>query len=98
MVCHYPNAIAWSVDEFFRKLLPAVDLSKTLIVYTSDHGQSLQGREKHHIAARRRMSLRPKLMCPFGNYFGAGIRAALRRRRQMTLIGLVISRFFRHCC
>jgi lipid A ethanolaminephosphotransferase len=44
----YPNAIAWSVDEFFRKLLPAVDLSNTLIVYTSDHGQSLlPGRFPH---------------------------------------------------
>ena len=41
MVAHYRNAIAWSVDEFFRKVLPAVDLSRTLIVYTSDHGQSL---------------------------------------------------------
>jgi lipid A ethanolaminephosphotransferase len=44
----YSNAIAWSVDEFFRKLLPAVDLHKTLIVYTSDHGQSLlPGRFPH---------------------------------------------------
>jgi glucan phosphoethanolaminetransferase (alkaline phosphatase superfamily) len=44
----YPNAIAWSVDEFFRKLLPAVDLSNTLIIYTSDHGQSLlPGRFPH---------------------------------------------------
>ncbi len=41
MVAHYQNAIIWSVDDFFRKLLPAVDLSKTLIIYTSDHGQSL---------------------------------------------------------
>jgi len=41
MVAHYQNAINWSVDGFFRKLLPAVDLSKTLIIYTSDHGQSL---------------------------------------------------------
>ena len=41
MIADYPNAIAWSVDEFFRNLLPAVDLSKTLIIYTSDHGQSL---------------------------------------------------------
>ncbi|HEY7245560.1 MAG TPA: sulfatase-like hydrolase/transferase [Xanthobacteraceae bacterium] len=41
MVAHYRNAIIWSVDDFFRKLLPAVDLSRTLIVYTSDHGQSL---------------------------------------------------------
>ncbi len=40
-IAHYPNAIAWSVDEFFRTVLPGVDLTKTLIVYTSDHGQSL---------------------------------------------------------
>jgi hypothetical protein len=47
-IAHYPNAIAWSVDEFFRKLLPVVDLSNTLIVYTSDHGQSLlPGRFPH---------------------------------------------------
>jgi len=31
----YPDAIAWSVDGFFRKLLPSVDLSKTLIIYTA---------------------------------------------------------------
>jgi glucan phosphoethanolaminetransferase (alkaline phosphatase superfamily) len=47
VVGHYQNAIRWSVDEFFRKLLPAVDLSKTLIVYTSDHGQNLQSGYKH---------------------------------------------------
>jgi glucan phosphoethanolaminetransferase (alkaline phosphatase superfamily) len=41
MLAHYRNAIAWSVDEFFKKLLAEVDLSKTLMVYTSDHGQSL---------------------------------------------------------
>src|SRR5262249_54228641 len=44
----YPKAIAWSVDEFFKNLLPGVDLHKTLIVYTSDHGQSLlPGRISH---------------------------------------------------
>ena len=48
-LAQYSNAIAWSVDEFFRKLLPAVDLRKTLIVYTSDHGQSLlPGRYLQH--------------------------------------------------
>jgi glucan phosphoethanolaminetransferase (alkaline phosphatase superfamily) len=47
-LAHYPNVIAWSVDEFFRRLLPAVDLSKTLIVYTSDHGQNmLPGHSTH---------------------------------------------------
>jgi glucan phosphoethanolaminetransferase (alkaline phosphatase superfamily) len=47
-LAHYSNAIAWSVDEFFRRVLPAVDLHKTLIIYTSDHGQSLlPGRFPH---------------------------------------------------
>jgi lipid A ethanolaminephosphotransferase len=40
-IATYPNAIAWSVDEFFKNLLPGVDLSKTLIIYTSDHGQNM---------------------------------------------------------
>jgi glucan phosphoethanolaminetransferase (alkaline phosphatase superfamily) len=45
---HYLNAITWSVDEFFKRMLPAVDLSKALIIYTSDHGQSmLPGRLTH---------------------------------------------------
>jgi glucan phosphoethanolaminetransferase (alkaline phosphatase superfamily) len=40
-IAQYPKAIAWTVDEFFRTLLRGVNLSETLIVYTSDHGQSL---------------------------------------------------------
>jgi lipid A ethanolaminephosphotransferase len=52
-LAQYPNAIDWSVDEFFKKLLPSVDLSKTLIIYTSDHGQNmLQGRSTHCSASR----------------------------------------------
>jgi glucan phosphoethanolaminetransferase (alkaline phosphatase superfamily) len=37
----YKNAVAWSVDEFFKKVLSEADLSDTLLIYTSDHGQSL---------------------------------------------------------
>jgi hypothetical protein len=37
----YKNVVAWSVDEFFRTLLEHVDLTETLILYTSDHGQNL---------------------------------------------------------
>jgi glucan phosphoethanolaminetransferase (alkaline phosphatase superfamily) len=37
----YKNAVSWSVDNFFHKFLTDVDLSDTLIVYTSDHGQNL---------------------------------------------------------
>jgi glucan phosphoethanolaminetransferase (alkaline phosphatase superfamily) len=37
----YRIGIQWTVDEFFKKLLPSIDLGDTLLVYTSDHGQSL---------------------------------------------------------
>lgn len=38
----YSNAIVWSVDRFFEMLLPFLDLEETLLLYTSDHGQSLK--------------------------------------------------------
>ncbi len=41
LVNSYMNAISWSVDEFFRVLLEDLDLEESLIIYTSDHGQSL---------------------------------------------------------
>lgn len=37
----YRIAIRWSVDRFFERLLQGLDLGDTLILYTSDHGQSL---------------------------------------------------------
>jgi glucan phosphoethanolaminetransferase (alkaline phosphatase superfamily) len=37
----YKNAISWSVDEFFAELKKYVNLQNTLLIYTSDHGQSL---------------------------------------------------------
>ena len=37
----YGNALHWSVDGFFNKLLEGMDLRNVLIIYTSDHGQSL---------------------------------------------------------
>jgi lipid A ethanolaminephosphotransferase len=37
----YKNAISWSVDGFFEKLKDRIDLANTLLIYTSDHGQSL---------------------------------------------------------
>lgn len=41
LVENYHHAVRWSVDEFFRNLLAHIDLKDTLILYTSDHGQSL---------------------------------------------------------
>ncbi len=35
----YLNAVNWTVDEFFRFTLQDIDLNKTLILFTSDHGQ-----------------------------------------------------------
>ena len=36
----YKNAVAWNTGEFFKRLLPQIDLSKTLLLFTSDHGQN----------------------------------------------------------
>ena len=41
LVNSYDKAIKWSVDGFFQTLLPRLDLSGTLLLYTSDHGQSM---------------------------------------------------------
>lgn len=41
LVNAYKNAVRWSVDEFFSSLLPGIDLSETVLIYTSDHGQNL---------------------------------------------------------
>jgi len=37
----YRNAVRWSVDEFFRKLIPGLEGKDYLLFYISDHGQSL---------------------------------------------------------
>ena len=41
LVNTYKNAVRWSVDGFFETLLTSINLSDTLIIYTSDHGQNL---------------------------------------------------------
>ena len=41
LVNSYSKAITWSVDGFFRRLEPSLDLRKTLLLYTSDHGQTM---------------------------------------------------------
>jgi len=35
----YKNALSWNVTQFFNVLLDKTDLGKTVIIYTSDHGQ-----------------------------------------------------------
>jgi lipid A ethanolaminephosphotransferase len=41
LVSSYSKAIEWSVDGFFQNLLPRLDLRRTLLLYTSDHGQTM---------------------------------------------------------
>jgi lipid A ethanolaminephosphotransferase len=41
-IASYRNAIAWSVDRFMARLFESTDLSDTVMVYTSDHGQNLK--------------------------------------------------------
>jgi glucan phosphoethanolaminetransferase (alkaline phosphatase superfamily) len=50
MLRHYENGIRWSVDHFFETLLSNPIPRDTLILYTSDHGQSLmeEGRTTTH--------------------------------------------------
>lgn len=40
----YRNTIEWNVGEFFSKILKNADLNKSVIIYTSDHGQDLHER------------------------------------------------------
>jgi glucan phosphoethanolaminetransferase (alkaline phosphatase superfamily) len=50
----YNNAILWSVDGFFQKLLTQFDDGEVLLIYTSDHGQSLMdgGQKRSHCSAQ----------------------------------------------
>jgi glucan phosphoethanolaminetransferase (alkaline phosphatase superfamily) len=40
-VASYRNAVKWSVDRIFQRLFAELNLNDTVIIYTSDHGQSL---------------------------------------------------------
>ena len=37
----YKNAVSWNVDGFFRDVLQQADLRRALIIYTSDHGETV---------------------------------------------------------
>jgi|26BtaG_2_1085354.scaffolds.fasta_scaffold01111_1 glucan phosphoethanolaminetransferase (alkaline phosphatase superfamily) len=41
----YRNTMEWNVGEFFSKILKKADLNKSVIIYTSDHGQDLHERK-----------------------------------------------------
>ena len=60
LVNAYDNSIRWSVDEFFRTLLrdPAF-LDRTSLVYTSDHGQTLEPTRASHCGTTEPESMVP---------------------------------------
>jgi Sulfatase len=43
---NYRNALEWNVGAFFKTLFSAADFSKTLLIYTSDHGQTMHERDE----------------------------------------------------
>jgi len=53
LVNSYKNAIRWSVDRFFKTLLNEIDLSNSVLIYTSDHGQNLLDDGKFTTHCRR---------------------------------------------
>ncbi|WP_434577659.1 sulfatase-like hydrolase/transferase [Pseudomonas sp. Z5-35] len=40
----YQNTLLWNVGEFFRRVFQQADLSRAVLIYTSDHGQDLHER------------------------------------------------------
>ncbi len=44
----YYNVIRWSVDRFFKVFFQQIDLKKTTVVYTSDHGQAVYNGKLTH--------------------------------------------------
>lgn len=61
-IASYRNAIVWNVDRFFATLFERADLRNAYLVYTSDHGQSLDPTGLAHCAASKaspRMGLVP---------------------------------------
>lgn len=61
-IASYRNAIVWNVDLFFATLFERADLNGGYMVYTSDHGQSLDPTGLAHCAASKaspRMGLVP---------------------------------------
>ena len=48
LLYNYRNAVTWSVDYFFKRLLSRSDLQNSVLFYTSDHGQRLQAGKASH--------------------------------------------------
>lgn len=93
VMAQYLNTVAWAVDEFMRQLVDALDASgeRIVVVYTSDHGQSLwEPRDDdrppirghgHHVDPPPEQAMVPLFLIPFG----ADVEAALRARYHEEL-------------
>ena len=54
----YRNTLAWNTGEFFARFLRDADLSRALVIYTSDHGQDLH--EDRHAGTTTHCSSSPR--------------------------------------
>ena len=64
-IASYRNAISWSVDRFMKGLFASADLSATTLIYTSDHGQTLDPAQLTHCQVEEpdpRMGLVPLIV------------------------------------
>ncbi len=64
-IASYRNAISWSVDRFMKGLFASPDLSATTLIYTSDHGQTLDPAQLTHCQVEEpdpRMGLVPLMV------------------------------------
>jgi glucan phosphoethanolaminetransferase (alkaline phosphatase superfamily) len=44
----YRNVVKWTVDRFVQRLLTEADLTDTVVIYTSDHGQNFEPHRLSH--------------------------------------------------
>lgn len=83
----YRNAVAWSVDRFMEDFLGRADLANTTLVYTSDHGQSLDPGKLSHCVVDNpdaRTALVPLLVVTDDPGQRAALAAAAQSRRGLA--------------
>lgn len=57
----YKNTLSWTVGQFFTQLLRDADLSKSVIIYTSDHGQTFHERNEPGLGSHCRPGSLPAI-------------------------------------
>ena len=94
----YMQALNWSVDEFFKQLLPQLDLlnEEIILIYTSDHGQGLgqDGSYSTHCLPRspRDVQARVPLLIFFINFSSpTGFRRLMGEYSQFQIFSSVLT-------